>query len=45
MDNAISIIENKIVFLSQYKHIESFKIRIFILKDVLKELKGGKNAN
>ena len=44
MDKAILIIENKISFLSQYIHIESFKIRILILKDILKEMKGGQNG-
>ncbi len=38
MDKAIKIIENKIIELEKYE-IESFKVRILILKDVLRELK------
>jgi len=39
MEAAIKIIEDKIEYLSAYENITSFKVRIMILKDVLKELK------
>lgn len=42
MDKAISIIKNKILELQKYPNIESFKYKILILKDILRELKGGK---
>lgn len=42
MEKAIKIVEDKIQSLEQYSHIDSFKYRILVLKDVLKELKNGK---
>jgi len=39
MEKAIQIIENKIRECEKLSHIESFKHRIYVLKDVLKELK------
>jgi hypothetical protein len=42
MDKAIEIIENKLKKVEKYLHIESFKSRQLILKDVLKELKSVK---
>lgn len=36
MDIAIKIVEDKIQSLEQYSHIDSFKYRILVLKDVLK---------
>jgi hypothetical protein len=41
MEKAIKIIEDKILELEKYE-IDSFKIRILILKDVLRELKNDK---
>jgi hypothetical protein len=43
MEKAIEIIENKITYLLKYEGIETFKTRILILNDVLKELKSQKS--
>lgn len=37
--SAIEIVENKIQECEKLSHIESFRHRIYVLKDVLKELK------
>lgn len=42
MEAAIKIIEDKIKYLTVYEHIESFKVRILVLNDVLNELKSVK---
>lgn len=44
MEKAIKIIENRIIFLERYSFLDSFKTRILILKDILKELKGVENG-
>jgi hypothetical protein len=44
METAIKIVEDKIRYLSQYNSIESFKNRIMILNDVLKELKSAQKV-
>jgi hypothetical protein len=43
MEKAIKIIEDKIIFLERYVFLDSFKMRILVLKDILRELKGGSN--
>jgi hypothetical protein len=37
-EKVIKVIQDKITFLETYEDLESFKTRILILKDVLKEV-------
>lgn len=39
METAIKIVENKLLEVEKYLHIQGFKERQLILKDVLKDLK------
>jgi hypothetical protein len=44
MEKAITIIENKIIFLERYAFLNSFKTRISVMKDILRELKEVRNV-